>query len=60
MMMTRDQRDRSLPREPVQFLAGPERQRHELVVTDMERDRIRGYLSVSTVGAIQARQVAVR
>ena len=46
--------------EPVQFLAGPERQRHELVVTDMERDRIRGYLSVSTVGAIQASQVAVR
>ena len=46
--------------EPVQFLAGPERQRHELVVTDMERDRIRGYLTVSTVGAIETRQVAVR
>jgi chromosome segregation ATPase len=46
--------------EPVQFLAGPERRRHELVVTDMERDRIRGYLSVSTVGAVQTSQVAAR
>ena len=46
--------------EPVQFLAGPERQRHELVVTDMERDRIRGYLSVSAAGASPASQVAVR
>jgi len=45
--------------EPVQFLVGSERRRYELVVTDMERDRIRGYLSVSNVGAIGTKQVAV-
>jgi chromosome segregation ATPase len=45
--------------EPVQFLVGPERRRYELVVTDVERDRIRGYLSVSNAGAIGAR-LAVR
>ena len=40
--------------EPVQFLVGPERQRYELVVTDVDRDRIRGYLSVAR--AANARQ----
>jgi hypothetical protein len=54
-----ERKDRTIG-EPVQFLVGPERQRYELVVTDMERDRIRGYLSVSSVGAIRTKQVAVR
>lgn len=54
-----ERKDRTIG-EPVQFLVGPERQRYELVVTDMERDRIRGYLSVSNAGAMPTRQVAVR
>lgn len=54
-----ERKDRTIG-EPVQFLVGPERQRYELVVTDMERDRIRGYLSVPGVGATAAGQVAVR
>jgi chromosome segregation ATPase len=54
-----ERKDRTIG-EPVQFLVGPERQRYELVVTDMERDRIRGYLSVSNASAMPTRQVAVR
>jgi hypothetical protein len=54
-----EKKDRTLG-EPVQFLVGPERQRYELVVTDVGRDRIRGYLMVSRAGTITTRQVAGR
>jgi chromosome segregation ATPase len=54
-----EKKDRTIG-EPVQFLVGPERQRYELVVTDVDRDRIRGYLSVARAGADGTIRVAVR
>src|SRR5262249_26896406 len=40
-----DKRDRTT-NEPVQFLVGRDRLRYELVVNAVDKDRIRGYLSV--------------
>ena len=54
-----EKKDRTIG-EPVQFLVGPERQRYELVVTAVERDRIRGYLTVARAGAVGTDRVAVR
>lgn len=54
-----EKKDRTIG-EPVQFLVGPERRRYELVVTDVDRDRIRGYLSVARAGAGRTTRVAVR
>jgi chromosome segregation ATPase len=54
-----ERKDRTLG-EPVQFLVGPDRHRYELVVTDVERDRIRGFVSIARVAAQAPNQVAVR
>ena len=54
-----EKKDRTIG-EPVQFLMKPEGQRYELVVTDVGRDRIHGYLIVSRVAVTSTGQVAIR
>jgi len=45
--------------EPVAFLVGPEKVRYELVVTNVERDRIRGYISVPKDRTLAAERPSV-
>jgi predicted transcriptional regulator len=55
--------DRSVERkdltvyQPVPFLVGRDNARYELVVTSVERDRIRGFLSMPTDSTLAANQV---
>ena len=46
--------------EPVMFLVGPDRLRYELVVNDVQKDRIRGYLSTPKDKTLSAEGPSVR
>lgn len=54
-----ERRDR-VANEPVAFLVGPEQARYELVVTAVERDRIRGYVSLPKDRGLSSERVASR
>lgn len=46
--------------QPVAFLVGPEKARYELVVTAVERDRIRGYVSLPKDRGLASERIASR